>query len=350
MRDLPHSGQPEPGECAALAAPDTPKIAQVLATVQWPARHIESLRDALRPASLIVCRPDQVAEIAAALAHCDVAILSGDFDDKFMSAPHLRWIHCDHAGLNQSARPWVFEKGLVVTGSAGRSSPVLAEHAIFFMLALAYQFPAFYQAQREHRWGIPGQDRLRGLFGRTVGIMGLGHIGMELAARAKAFGMRVLAYRRGRAAKPPCIDALYSADAGDGFESLLRESDFVVLAMPLNDETWHLIGASEFSVMKPSAFLVNMARGQLVDEEALIGALRSGAIAGAGLDCTAIEPLPVTSPLWDLPNVLITPHTTPQVADRDQRSLEIVLENVRRYRSGELLLNQLTARDVFTKS
>ncbi|HET7767253.1 MAG TPA: D-2-hydroxyacid dehydrogenase [Chloroflexota bacterium] len=327
-----------------------PEIDRVLATVSYTGAHLERLRAAFAPAEVLHLRRDDAAGIAAALETADVAVLAGDLDDRFLRAPGLRWIHCDHAGLNKSARPEVFEKGLLVTSSAGRSSPVLAEHALFFMLALAFSFPAFLDAQRRHQWGIPDQDSLRGLYGRTVGIVGLGNTGTELAARCKAMGMTVLGYRRGDAPPPPGVDRVYRAARGEPLDALLRESDFVVLAVPLSDATHHLIAERELRIMKRTAFLINMARGAVIDEAALLPALREGWIAGAGLDTFEREPLPPDSPLWDAPNTLITPHTTPQVPDRTGRSLEIIEANARRYRAGEPLLNQLTPADVYTKA
>jgi phosphoglycerate dehydrogenase-like enzyme len=327
-----------------------PAIDVVLATVPYQGQALARLREAFAPAELVHCRRQDDAAIAAALERADVAVLAGDLDERFIRAPRLRWVHCDHAGLNKSARPEVFERGLLVTSSAGRSSPVLAEHAILFMLALAYRFPSFLEAQRRHQWGIPGQGELRGLFGRTVGIVGLGHTGTELAVRAKALGMRVLGYRRRVAEAPPGVDRSWSAERGDTLDDLLRESDFVVLAVPLSDATYHLIGERELRLMPRSAFLVNMARGAVVDEAALLTALREGWIAGAGLDTFTQEPLPPDSPLWEAPNLLITPHVTPQVPDRTARSLDIICENVRRYRAGEPLLNLLQAADVYTRA
>ncbi|MGH2369723.1 MAG: NAD(P)-dependent oxidoreductase, partial [Chloroflexota bacterium] len=186
-----------------------PEIDAVVATVAYRGEHLERLRAAFAPAEFIHLRRDDQAGIAAALERAEVAVLAGDLDERFLRAPRMRWVHCDHAGLNRSARPEVFERGLLVTSSAGRSSPVLAEHAILFMLALAFNFPAFLEAQRTHQWGVPGQDALRGLYGRTVGIVGLGNTGTELAARAKALGMRVLGYRRRAAGAPPGVDHLY---------------------------------------------------------------------------------------------------------------------------------------------
>lgn len=323
-----------------------PEINVVLLTVHWAEEYVDRLRQHLAGAELV--RTQDAAEIARTLARADVAILSGDLDDRFADAPRLRWVHCDHAGLNKSARPWVFERGLLVTSSSGRSAPALAEHAILFMLLFSYCFPDLLAAQRAHQWGIPGQDRLRGLIGRTVGIVGLGNTGRELATRARALGMRVLGYRR-RAEDVPGVDRMYAAEHGESLDELLAESEFVVLATPLSDATHHLIGARELGLMQPSAVLVNMARGGVVDEAALIEALRAGRIAGAGLDTFAQEPLPSDSPLWDVPNVLITPHMTPQVPDRTGRSLEMIVENIRRYRAGERMLNLLTPADVYTR-
>ncbi len=324
-------------------------ISYVLTTVPYTGEHLTRLREAFAPAELIHLRRDDAAGIAAALERADVAVLAGDLDERFLEAPRLRWIHCDHAGLNKSARPEVFQKGLLVSSSAGRSSPVLAEHAILFMLALAYRFPAFLEAQRRHEWGIPGQDSLRGLYGRTVGIVGLGNTGSELALRCKALGMRVLGYRRSDAPPPDGVDQLYSAARGEPLDNLLRESDFVVLAVPLSDATHRLIGERELGLMKRSAYLVNMARGAVIDEAALLVALREGTIAGAGLGTFEREPLPAQSPLWDAPNTLITPHTTPQVPDRTGRSLQIIEENVKRYRAGQPLVNQLRPEDAYTR-
>jgi phosphoglycerate dehydrogenase-like enzyme len=160
--------------------------------------------------------------------------------------------------------------------------------------------------------------------------------------------MRVLGHRR-RAVETPGVDVLTASDRGEGIDDLLRESDFVVLAVPLSDTTHHLIGPRELGLMKPGAVIVNIARGSVIDEPALIETLRAGKILGAGLDVFDKEPLPADSPLWDLPNVLITPHLTPSVPDRTGNSLEIVLENARRYRIGEPMVNLLAREDIYTR-
>jgi phosphoglycerate dehydrogenase-like enzyme len=322
----------------------------VVTTLRYEGEHWRHLADALAGAEILRFDNPDSPGFDAALKRADIAILAKDPDERFFKVSRLRWIHVDHAGLDKAARPEAFRPGLILTGSAGRSAPVLAEHALFFALALSYNYAAFHAAQRAHKWGVPGQDDLRGLFGRTIGIVGLGNTGRALATRAKAFGMRVLAYRR-RAGSPPSeVDRLFSADAGEKLDILLRESDFVVLALPLSEATYHLIGERELDLIGPSAYLINMARGPIVDEAALVRALYERRIAGAGLDTFEIEPLPEESQLWEAPNTLITPHVTPAVPDRAARSLDIICENIRRFQAGEPLFNRLTEEDVYTGS
>lgn len=322
----------------------------VLTTLRYEGAHWDGLAAALGATELLRFDSPDSDGFGEALARADVAILAKDPDMRILSAPNLQWLHVDHAGLNRAAKPEAFREGLVVTGSAGRSAPVLAEHALFFSLALAYRYPAFLDAQRAHQWGVAGQDDLRGLYGRTMGIVGLGNTGKELAVRAKAFGMRVLGYRRSATEPPAGVDQLFSAEAGDGLDALLEQSDFVVLALGLSDETHHLIGKRELGLIGAKGYLINMARGPVVDEAALIAALRAGEIAGAGLDTFEVEPLPGDSPIWDAPNTLITPHVTPAVPDRTGRSLDIIRENIRRFGAGEPLLNVLKRQDQYTRS
>ena len=321
----------------------------VLTTLGYEGAHWDGFVAALDGAEILRFDNAESEGFEAALARADVAILAKDPDVRILSAPRLQWIHVDHAGLNRAAKPEAFREGLVVTGSAGRSAPVLAEHALFFSLALAYRYPRFLDAQRAHQWGVPGQDDLRGLYGRTMGIVGLGNTGKELAVRAKAFGMRVLGYRRSTGEPPAGVDQMFSTKAGDGLDTLLEQSDFVVLALGLSDETHHLIGQRELRLIGPQGYLVNMARGPVVDEQALVAALQAGEIAGAGLDTFEVEPLPADSPVWDAPNTLITPHVTPRVPDRTGRSLDIIRENIRRFAAGEPMLNVLKPEDRYTR-
>lgn len=206
-----------------------------------------------------------------------------------------------------------------------------------------------FEKQNLRQWGgIAGYEHRQALHGKTMGIVGFGHTGQAVAVLAKAFGMPVIAYRREANTHHELVDTMLSADAGDPLDTLLRQSDVVVLAAGLNDATHHMIGTEQFRTMKTDAFIINMARGGLIDHEALETALKDGAIGGAGLDCTEPEPLPPTSPLWDMPNVILTPHMTPKLPDRTQRSIAVIVENIRRYRSGEPLLNAVTASDRFS--
>lgn len=311
--------------------------------------HWRQFEAAVAPDTLIKVDRTDSAGLARALATAEIAILAGDLDARHTASPTLKWIHCDHAGLTKSARPEVFEKDLIVTGSAGRSAEALAEHVMMFSLLLCSRYPDFYDAQKRHEWRrTPEMANLRALKGRTMGIIGMGNTGAALAARASAFGMRVLGYRRRDLPAPPGVERVYSADRGETIDPILAEADVVALVINLSDATRHLIGAREFGLMKRSAVLVNLSRGEVIDQDAMIAALKAGTIAGAGLDVTTPEPLPPDHPLWDAPNVLITPHFTASLPDRTDRSLEMIIENLRRYRAGEPMLNRISREDLYT--
>ena len=278
----------------------------------------------------------------------EVAILAGDISREVLAAAqNLKWVHCDHAGVNNSAHPEIFQRGIFLTSSAGRSAPVLSEHIFFLMLSLVYNSRALEQQQRDHNWNNLYRDR-HGLFTKTIGIIGMGYTGKALVPRAKAFGMTVLGYSRAPGPVPEGVDKIWYADKGDTIDALLKESDIVVLTLRLSDETYHLIDERALSLMKPTAYLVNMARGAVVDEKALHKALVNKTIAMAASDVFETEPLPKESPLWDLPNFVITPHCTPEVPDLALNGLNIICENIKRYREGTPLLNCVASRDVYT--
>ena len=290
------------------------------------------------------------AALAEGLKTADMLILDGDIDDFVLEhGKNLKWIHCDHSGLTHSAKPEVFRRGLKVTGSAGRTAPAQAEHCVLFMLALTYDLRAVMGQQEKHIWGgLPGYLDRRGLVGHTAGIIGVGHTGKQLAMYLKTMGMTVLGYRR-RAEDAPFFDKIYSEDRGETIDEMLKTVDYLILTVQLNDKTYHMIGKEQFKMMKNSAYLINQCRGSVVDEEALMEALRTGEIAGAGVDTTGIEPLPADSPLWDTPNLIITPHCTPTVPDKLQNSLEIIKDNIKRFYADEPLLNILPEEDVYTQ-
>lgn len=327
------------------------EITSVMTTVSYEGKNYERLERIFAPAPVVRCAVDDAEGIAAALLTSDVAILKSDLDERYVEAPGLAWIHCDHAGLNGSAKPSVIAReDLIVTSSAGRAAPALAQHVLFFALALTYDAPGLAEIKAKHQWrGLPGYEDRRGLYGKTMGIIGLGHTGKELARLAKALGMTVLGFDRGAAqAATPGLDKFYDGSAGDSIDELLAESDFVVLAIRLTNETFQLIGERELKIMKPTAYLINIARGPVVDESALVAALHAGTIAGAGLDVFEQEPLPADAPIWDAPNLIMTHHVTAEVPDLASNSLDIIEENARRYRAGEDMLNRMVAGDLYT--
>jgi len=312
---------------------------------QW-----KRLKQAAQPDRLVIASATDDHGIAGVLQEAEIAIITGDLDQRFIDAPMLRWVHCDLAGLTGSARPDVFSRSLIVTGSAGRSGPALAEHAIMFILVLCSDYPTFYEAQKQKQW--IKHDRpasLRALWGRTIGIIGMGHTGVELARRCKAFDMRVLAYRRRDLPLPEGVDRMYCADKGEAIDQILDECDILALVVNLSDASHHLIGKRELARMKRTAFIINLSRGRVIDETALIQALYAGQIAGAGLDVAEVEPLPAASPLWEAPNTLITPHFTAAMPDKSDRALDVIVDNFSRYRSAAPMRNQMTEDDVYTR-
>ncbi|NNE12975.1 MAG: D-2-hydroxyacid dehydrogenase [Ilumatobacter sp.] len=323
------------------------RIERVVATVDWPRAARDRLVRACAPASVTFVDRGDSARLASALADADVAVLAGDLTPSVLRAPRLRWVHCDHAGLDGHLPATVFERDLLVSSSAGRSAPALAEHALMFMLALNSDLPRQIRARRRRIWHYRGLWDLTALSGRTVLIVGVGNTGTALARRCRALEMNVVGYRRRASPADESFDRVLSNEAGHLLIDSLPGADVVVLACGLNDATHHLIGAAELDAMPAHGLLVNMARGAVIDQVALEQALRSGAIAGAGLDVTDPEPPGVFDSIWRCPNLLLTPHFSPPLPDRAERSVDIVVENVDRYRAGRPLVNELGPDDAY---
>ena len=325
-----------------------PEIKSVLVSVALSEEGKQKLKAYLSPAHVIFYPYTDKEGIAKAIHGCDVAILNGNIDETILADKDLKWVHCCVAGIEKSAKAEIFERGIILTSSSGRSAPALAEHALMFMLALTYDLPGLLNAQRLHRWGVSkGYGKKTGMFGKTVGIIGLGKTGREVARLCKMFDMNVLGYRRSSGAVE-YVDEIYTPMDGKNLKNLLNQSDYVVLSCELNDDTYHMIGKEELVWMKKSAFLINMGRGKLIDEPRLIDALKNGSIAGAGLDTFEQEPLPYNNSLWDLPNVIITPHVTPQLTDKEDRMISYVYENIKAYRQGNGFVNRATEANMFT--
>jgi phosphoglycerate dehydrogenase-like enzyme len=248
----------------------------------------------------------------------------------------LRWFHTFSAGVDSPAFAAMRARGTVLTNSTGASAPSIAQYVIGMMLYRAKRFDELRDQQRRREWTqVRGSD----LTGQTVGIIGTGAIGGEVARLAQAFGMRVVGARR--STKPTrYIDEQVSMRPGDrGLGRLLKQSDFVVLACPLTPETEGLIGERELRSMKESATLINVARGKIVDEPALVRALQERWIAGACLDVFTWEPLPEGSPLWDMPNVFVTPHNSGISPLNMERAMAIFVDNLERLAAGKRLRN-----------
>ena len=247
--------------------------------------------------------------------------------------PSVRWIQIGGSGFDHLL-PWDTER-ITVTNGAGVLAPYLAESVTGGMLALGCGFLNYVEQQRARQWAPAAFTPLRG---RTLLVVGFGKIGECVAINARALGMRVLAIR-GTPAPHPAADEMHGADA---LRALLSRADFVSLHVRLNPATRGMLSRDEFAAMKPSAYLVNTSRGPVVDEAALIDALRSGRLAGAYLDVFETEPLPAESPLWTMPNVLVTPHSSDNVHGWPRRFAELFADNLERWRAGEPLLNRVT--------
>ena len=328
-----------------------PEIKNVLVTAYIKPENQKKLEQALAPANVTFCvpyGPGAKEKNAQAAKGKDVCILNGDLDDSILASEELKWVHCCRAGVEKSTKPEVFERGIILTSSSGRSAPALAEHALMFMLSLTYDLPMLTRAQKEHKWAVSREySEKTGMYRKTVGVIGLGKTGSEVARLVKSFDMKVLAWDR-RRKEAQNVDQVYGAENGDNLNGLLAQCDYVVLSLELNDQTFHIIDAAQLAAMKKTAFLVNMGRGGLVNEPAMIEALKNGGIAGAGLDTFETEPLPSESPLWNLPNVIITPHITPQLPDKEERMLDYVYQNIKAYRENGTFVNRVTLRNMLT--
>jgi D-2-hydroxyacid dehydrogenase (NADP+) len=246
----------------------------------------------------------------------------------------LRWIQVMSAGVDRLPDEMLKSPISIVTVSGLHGAP-MGEVVLEMMLMLAKDAPACQQMKQSREWK---RYTPRLLKGQTVGILGLGHVGREIARLCRAFGMTVAGLRRSDGPAAVEVDRVYPRGELRG---LLAESDFVVLALPLTAETRGLIGEAELRCMKPNAYLINVARGAVVDEAALIRALEEKRIAGAGLDVFVREPLPPESPFYGLPTVIFSPHISGEMPDYEARATDIFCENLRRYIAGEPFLHEV---------
>ena len=293
------------------------------------------------PEMRVVHLPDY-DELPAELPDTDIFVGYSLRAEQLQHAKKLKWIHSTAAGVAQLMYPELRDSGIVVTNPSGVFSPPMAEHTMGLLLALARNFPDSTRHQDRSHWGQQDiwdkPQRLTELSGQVLLIVGFGSIGRELAKRARAFDMRVWGVTRSGKSDSTHAEKIVPASH---LEEALPHADYVVIAAPETLETRHLIGAAQIARMKPGARLINIGRGSLLDEAALILALEKGALAGAALDVTSVEPLPPESPLWKAPNLFITPHTS-AVSDRLwHRETALLMELLERWFDGREMFNQI---------
>ena len=282
--------------------------------------------------------PDDMARATAAAISWDSAPIDRVLD----AAPQLGWLHQRGAGIERIAVPRLQDSAVVVTNGSGNHAPNISEHLLALMLAFARQLPALIRSQQAALWEPPASKSLFELSGQTLAIVGAGAIGSALAPRAAALGMTVIGVRRSAAAAPPAgIERIVTIDRID---EALGVADHVAIALPLTAETRNLFSTALIAKMKPGAYLYNVGRGAIVDPAALLEALRSGHLAGAGLDVTEPEPLPADSPLWREPGVIITAHSSGNTPRSYERYERLLLDNLGRWVRGEALLNVVDKR------
>jgi phosphoglycerate dehydrogenase-like enzyme len=266
-----------------------------------------------------------------------VVVLGSLTPAELAAADKLRLLQVTSAGVDRLLSAELNNSPAALCTASGIHGDTIAEHVLMMMLAMVRRLPRFIEDQKARVWQ-PMDPEL--LHGKVLGIVGFGAIGEAIGLRAKAFGMRVVGLRKHaeRGHDSTKADEVWGEDQLD---TLLETADHVVLAVPLTEQTRGLISRERLALMKPAAYIYNIARGPVIAEPALIEALAEGRIAGAGLDVVVEEPLPASSPLWEMPNVIITPHCAGNMPDYRGKAFAIFLENLRRLQNGESLINEV---------
>lgn len=251
------------------------------------------------------------------------------------ATPRLRWYHTLSAGVENMPLAELAERGIVLTNNSGSYDIQIAEHLLAFVFAASRQLHRYRDLQHESEWKEQQHQELRGA---TIVVYGMGSIGGEIARLASAVGMRVIGVRRNAGSPPPGVERVLSTDR---LAEVVGEADYLAIAAPLTPSTRGAISREVISRLKPTAWIMNIGRGAIVDETAMIEALEAKRIAGAALDVFTTEPLPKESPLWRLDNVIITPHHSSSSPRSAERTLALFAENLRRYKAGEPLINRV---------
>lgn len=321
--------------------PDMSRPATILVNIDLPDSLLAEIRRAAPDARLITRA--QAKEQPDVWRTVEVMITHKFRLERLNDAPALRWIQTQGAGVEWLLTPEVRKRSdLIITNASGVHAEPIAEHVFGLMLALTRRLPEVLALQQEQRWDTaPFLKGVPTLAGATLAILGVGAIGLRVAQLAAAFGMRVLGMRRG-GEPAPNVEHMFEPNE---LHALLREAQYVVNALPATDATRGMIGPAELAAMRSDAILINIGRGTTVQTDALVSALRERRIRGAGLDVTDPEPLPPEHPLWNLPNVIITPHFSGGRPDYSQRAVAIFTDNLRRYAAGKALHNVVDVRE-----
>ena len=266
-----------------------------------------------------------------------IDIIVGHFSPAVCAAaPNLRWVQSFSTGMDKFLFPEIIARDeVVISNVAGLYAPQGGEHAWALLLALTRGIDRSVRHNDQRKWAGGATVELTG---QTLGLVGLGGFGIEMAKRAAGYDMPIIAIDPVRRDRPPGVCELKD-NTRENLHSLLGRADVVMMACPLTEETYHLIGREELALMKQSAYLINVTRGGIIDEDALCAALHQGQIAGAGIDVTEIEPLPAESPLWDAPNIILTPHRAGSSQHRPRKIYEFFCAQLARYLKGEPVLN-----------
>lgn len=302
-------------------------------------RHIDQIQSAIPDVEIVNAGQQRVDEMLPTadifIGHAKVPV---DWD-RVLAADRLKWIQSSAAGLDHCLVPGVIDSDIVVSSASGLFAPQVAEQTFALLHGLLRGLPRFFRAEASREFIRLPTDDLRG---KTVGIVGLGGNGRTIARMLAPWDVQIIATDYYPIHKPAEVDQLWAAD---DLDRLLHESDIVILAMPLNAQTEGLFDTERFAAMRSGSYLVNVARGAVVVESALVDALASGKLAGAGLDVTEVEPLDAKSKLWDDPKVIITPHVGAQSSRRVDDTTNLVCRNIRRYLDGKPPLNRV-AKDL----
>jgi len=282
-------------------------------------------------------------DYARALGDTDVVVTGGLSDDELARAGRLRWFSSVAAGLDGIVTPALRARGIAITNASGVHGPNIAEHVLAMMLMFTRGLPALFRAQLARRWERNMTSRSEGageLTGKTLLIVGLGRIGEAIAVRARPFGVRIVALKHDPSTRHDAGVAVDELLGMDALDEALGRADHVCVTVPLTPATHHLLDARRIARLRAGAFVYNISRGAVIDEAALVDALRAGKLAGAGLDVFEEEPLPTTSPLWDLDNVILTPHVAGLTPLYYDRAAALFADNLDRFLAGQPLRNR----------